>query len=116
MLPRERFPRFCVQQTLLAADASKTLVAATAGKTIVVTRVVLTGIIAAAQAVYVGDTSGTVKFLDVPASAPAVGLQILGMVEEGLRLTVAEAFIIKPVAAGPQIHCLAEGYIIGPFV
>lgn len=103
-----------VQTTLGAADTTKTLRAAPgANLQLVVSVLNCTVLISAAQAVDVEDTSGAVEFLRLPLSV-AAGLDYARNLDEGLKLTVNEALIIKPAAAGPSIHCTAEGYVIGP--
>lgn len=111
MFPVERYQRFSVQDTLGAGDASKTLVTGGAGITIVVTTAIITCITAAAQATYVGDTSGTVKALSVAASF-SQHLQASVQLLEGLKLTEGENLIIKPAAAGPSFHAVVEGYLL----
>ncbi len=111
MLPFERYQRFSVQNTLAAADSTKTLLAGGAGITIVILSVTVTGLTAAAQAVYVGDTSGTVKALSFGVSL-AVNAQLAVQLVEGLRLTEGEDLIVKPAAAGPSVHVVAEGYLL----
>jgi len=111
MLNFESEQRFCVQATLAAGDATKTLKAAIAEEQLVVTSVVVTGLTPAAQLLYVGDVSGAVKALSLAASLAAnaqVSLQLI----EGLKLTKGEDLIIKPAAAGPSVHVVAEGYIL----
>ena len=114
MINFEKYQRFSVQDTLLIGDATKTLFALTAGRQIFVTACVVTGIVAAAQTVYVGDTSGTVKVVSLAASFP-VHSQADRYLTQGLGLTVGEALIVKPGAAGPSVHVVCEGYVIGPF-
>lgn len=111
MLPFEANQRFCVQATLDTGDTSKSLKAAVTGYSICVTRVDLTSITAAAQALYVGDSSGNVKAISVAASFTAHAQAHMES-EEGLKLTVSEALIIKPAAAGPSVHVVATGYIL----
>lgn len=111
-LPFELRQRFCVQATLATGDASKTLVDVGAGVTIVVTSLNVMGMVAAAQVLYVGDTSGTVKVASYPASHPAVGVSRQIELKEGLKLTEGEDLIIKPAAAGPSVHVVAEGYLL----
>lgn len=112
MLPREKNPRFCVQVTLAAVDTVQILQAAVTNRIYVVTRYVITGIIAAAQTLYLGDTSGTVKVVNLPVSIPAAGQQLTAEMEQGLPLTVSQALVIQPAAAGPSVHVLVEGYYI----
>lgn len=111
MLPVEARQRFSVQATLGTGDASKTLLDVGAGVTIVVMNVTLTSLVAAAQSLYVGDTSGTVKALSAAASL-TVHAQLACQLVEGLRLTEGEDLIIKPAAAGPSVHVVAEGYLL----
>lgn len=107
----EREQKFTVQATLAATDASKVLRAGVAGETIVVTSVILTSITAAAQVLYVGDEAGTVKALSLPASKPDAGNQASLQLVNGLAITAGDDLIIKPAAAGPSVHVVAEGYI-----
>lgn len=110
-LPAEVYQRFSVQNTLGAADASKTLLDVGAGVTVVVMNIKATCIASAAQSVYVGDTSGTVKAISLGASFPVHGESALQLLE-GLKLTEGEDLIIKPAAAGPSFHVVAEGYLL----
>jgi len=107
--PIETEQTFTTQQTLGAGDATKTLVAAESGVRFVVTAVILTIITAAAQTLYVGDSSGTVKAISIAASAPANTQYVIQLVR-GLELTSGVALIIKPAAAGPSVHCVVEGW------
>ena len=111
MLSLEKWQRFSVQATLGTGDSTKTLQAGGAGITIYITSLTLTSLVAAAQVLYVGDTSGTVKGLSLPASYAAANQAFLSLLQ-GLPLTIAEDLIIKPAAAGPSVHVVAEGYII----
>lgn len=108
-LPFENYQRFCTEETLAVGDASKTLMAAVTGVTYYVTAVCATCLVSAAQAVYVGDSSGTQKALSLPASFPA-NSQAFTQLQEGLALTLSEALVIKPAAAGPSFHVVVEGY------
>lgn len=101
---------FTVQATLAAADTTKTLKITAADERAVITSVILTSITAAAQTLFVGDESGTVKAISIAASLTA-NLQISCQLVRGLRLTVGEDLIIKPAAAGPAVHVVAEGWI-----
>lgn len=111
MLPIELYQRFSAQVTLGTGDASKTLLAGVAGARIFVNLAKVTCLVSAAQAVYVGDTSGTVKALSLAASYP---LHSEARTESivGLQLTSGEDLIIKPAAAGPSFHCVVDGYIV----
>ena len=106
--------RFCAEKTLAAGDASKELVAANAAVQIVVTYVHSVGLVAAvAQTVYVGDSSGTVKVLSLPASIPVLGQEhTIGPLTEGIKLTKGESLTIIPAIAGPSIHVVVEGYLL----
>lgn len=108
-LPFENYQRFCVQNTLAAGDASKTLMAAVSGVRYYVTAICATCLTSAAQSVYVGDSSGTVKALSLAASF-AQHSQAFTQLQEGLALTLSEALVIKPAAAGPSFHVVVEGY------
>lgn len=110
-LPFEIRQRFSVALTLGTGDASKTLVDIGAGVTICVTNILMIGLVAAAQVLYVGDTSGTVKVLSVAASWPANNF-INAQFNQGLALTEGEDLIIKPAAAGPSVHVVVEGYLV----
>lgn len=103
--------RFSVQDTLGAADTSKTLKDVGAGETIHVLSVTVTSLVASAQTLYVGDTSGTVKAISLGISL-VVNSQAVVQLMEGLALTEGEDLIIKPAAAGPSVHVVAEGYVI----
>ncbi len=111
MLPAEAYQRFSVQATLATGDASKTILDIGAGVTVVVMSLTLTCIVSAAQPVYVGDTSGTVKALSLGSAYPAHSQATLQLLE-GLRLTEGEDLIIKPASAGPSVHVVAEGYLL----
>lgn len=110
-LPMDREQRFCVSGTLGATDESLTLKAAVASFSYYITGVILTSLTAAAQTVFVGDSSGTVKAISVAASF-TVHAQARMQVREGLKLTAGEALIVKPAAAGPSVHVVVEGYIV----
>jgi hypothetical protein len=98
------------EATLGTGDATKTVKAAPgAGKRIVVTGYTWSVLVSAAQAVDVEDSSGTVHVLRLPASPGVV--QGSYTFEAGLELTVNEALVITPAAAGPSVHVVAEGYI-----
>lgn len=109
-LPFENYQRFCVQNTLAAGDATKVLMAAVSGVQYFVTAVCVTCLTSAAQAVFVGDSSGTVKALSLAASFPA-NSQAFTQLNEGLPLTISEALSITPAAAGPSFHVVVEGYL-----
>lgn len=111
-LPFENYQRFSVQVTLAAADASKTLVAADPTVQIAVTHLSITGITAAAQTMFIGDSSATNKVISYPNSQPSVGTHHEVDLTEGLRLVKGEALIIKPNNPGPSIHVVAEGYLL----
>lgn len=113
MRPCEIYPRWSSQITLGAADTTKTVQAAPgAGKRLVVTAYMMTVVISAAQSVDLEDTSGTVEVAKMAASL-AAGTQFRSpTLDEGLKLTVNEALLIKPAAAGPSVHVWAEGYIL----
>lgn len=110
-LPVELYQRFSTYALLGAADASKTIRAGGAGIIIAVTRILVICQASAAQAVYVGDTSGTIKAILVAAAYPLHG-NITFVSEVGLKLTEGEDLIIKPAAAGPSFHVTAEGYLL----
>lgn len=100
-----------VQVAFLAADASKTIVAAPgANKRIVVHRADMSITTSAAQAIDLEDTSGTVEVYKGGASL-AVGTDVKRLFTEGMPLTINEAFIYKPAAAGPAGHIVCEYWI-----
>jgi len=103
--------RFCVQGTLGTGDATKVLRVALAEEQLVVVSVSLLSKVAAAQVLFVGDTSGTVKALDVAASLTAHA-QLYWQMLEGLKLTKGENLVVTPAAAGPSVHVVVEGYIL----
>lgn len=109
-LPFENYQRFCEEVTLGAADASKTIKAAVTGVQYFVTSICATCLVSAAQTVYVGDSSGTKKALSLASNFPAHS-QAFTQLNEGLGLTVGEAIIVKPAAAGPSFHVVCEGYL-----
>jgi hypothetical protein len=111
MLEFEMEQKFSAQGTLAGADTSLTLKSASSVETLVVTSVILTTLTAGAQALYVGDESGTVKVLSLPASKPDAGNQASIQLLNGIALTKGEDLIVKPAAAAPNCHVVAEGYI-----
>lgn len=110
MLPVERQQRFSVQGTLGAGDASLTLLTGGTGIIICVLNAVVTCLTSAAQALYVGDTSGTVRAISLASAFPQHAQAGVNLTE-GLPLTVAENLIIKPAAAGPSFHVVVDGYL-----
>ena len=108
--PLETSQPFCVQATLGTGDATQTLRAAIAGVTFVVTSVTMTILVSGAQAIYVGDSSGSKKALSIAASA-TLHAQFVMQAAFGLELTIGEALVIKPAAAGPSAHVVVEGWI-----
>lgn len=99
----------------VAGDASKTIKAAPGtGNRLVVTKVTVHITTSAAQAIDIEDTSGTVEVMKLAASAPVHGRYDFNL-ERGIDLTVNEALIYKPAAAGPAGHVVAEGYITGAY-
>ena len=112
MRKRDNYQRWSAQATLGTGDATKTVKAAPGAlKRLVVTNYVLTVVTAAAQAVDLEDTSGTVEVCKLGASASVHAQFRSPNMEEGLTLTVNEALILKPASAGPAMHVWAEGYI-----
>ena len=111
MLGFEKYRKFCAQNTMLAADTVKTIQAGGAGIQIVLTRAFVICLTAAAQTVYVGDTSGNQKILSLPASYP-VNSEAWAILDIGLALTVGDDAVIKPAAAGPSFFCILEGFFI----
>lgn len=102
-----------MQATLLAADTSKTLKAAPGtGLRLVVTTLSCTILTSAAQTVDVGDISSTNLALRIPVSV-AAGVQYQVNLEEGLSLVTNEQLRLIPAAAGPSVHCVAEGFTRG---
>lgn len=102
-------PTWAATVTLGAGDSTKTIKAAPgAGKSLYVTKLVLSVVTSAAQAVDVEDSSGTVEILKLPASATG---QWGWAMDYSVPLTANEALVIKPAAAGPAIHVIAEGYV-----
>lgn len=105
----ERPENFCIEDDLLAADASRNFKAAPgAGKAIVVTRMILTSVTSAAQAATV--TIGNVIVARIPASFD-VGGQIRLKLEKGLTGDENQPLTITPAAAGPAFHVIFEGYV-----
>jgi hypothetical protein len=99
------------QVTLGTGDTTKTLKAAPgAGFGLVINDLNCTVVVAAAQLVDIEDTSGTVEVMKLGASA-TVNVPFNKSLSQGLPLTTNEALIIKPAAAGPSVHCVADGYI-----
>lgn len=100
------------QVTLLAADTTKTLKAAPgAGASLVVTDLACTSLTSHAATTDIEDTSGTVEAMRIATTA-TVNQRHVTSLSQGLPLTANEALIIKPSAAGPSLHCVAEGYIL----
>jgi DMSO reductase anchor subunit len=109
-LPVEQRTRFSKSVTIATGDTSKEIMAADASTQYHVMNCVMTCITSAAQAVFVGDSSGTVKALSLAASFPQhsqASIQLL----EGLALTLGEALVVKPAAAGVSFHVVCEGYL-----
>lgn len=107
-----QYQPFVAEVTLGAGDATKTLKAATTGVSYVVTGVYATCLVSAAQTVFVGDSSGTVKALSIAASFTLHNQVRTGPLNRaGLVLTEGEALIVKPAAAGPSFHVVVEGYL-----
>lgn len=109
-LPVENRTKFSKSVTLGTGDTSKEVMAAEDGTTYYVMNCVLTCLTSAAQTVYVGDSSGTVKALSLAASFPQHGQASIQLIV-GLRLTASEALVVKPGAAGVSFHAVVEGYI-----
>ena len=110
MLPFEARQRFTAQATLGAGDATKTLFDVGTTQTAYITSVIATCLVSAAQAVYVGDSSGTVEALSLAASFTLHGQASVQLLN-GLALTKGEDVIAKPAAAGPSFHVVVEGYL-----
>lgn len=109
-LPVEQRTRFSKSVTIATGDTSKEIMAADSATTYYVMNCVMTCITSAAQAVYVGDSSGTVKALSLASGFPQhsqASVQLL----EGLKLTAGEALVVKPAAAGVSFHVVVEGYL-----
>lgn len=111
MLPVETWQRFSTVAVLTAAQTSVVVMPGVTGYQYVIINGTLTCLVSAAQGVYLGDSSGTVKPMQAAASFAAnaqLALQLL----EGIKLTKSETVILKPDAAGPSIHAVVEGYIL----
>lgn len=113
MLPVERRQRFCKALILGTGDASTEVMPAISDVTYHIVNVIATCLTSAAQSMYVGDSSGTVKALALAASFPLHG-QAASQLLEGLALTVGESLVIKPSAAGVSYHVVVEGYLVKP--
>ena len=111
-IPLSTEQRFCKEVTLLAAETTHTNLTAAAAETIVVTYASIMVILGAAQTVYVGDECGTNRILSVAASLATFAPHFVGPLVEGVHLVKGEDLIIKPAAAGPEIHVVCEGYIL----
>lgn len=111
MLRAELRQRFSVAVTLGAGDVTKEVMPAVTGVQYGIINAIIICLTSAAQAVYVGDSSGTVKALSVAASYPLHG-QVAAQLLEGLLLTAGESIVVKPAAAGPSFHAVVEGFII----
>jgi len=109
MLPSDRNQRFAKQGTMLAADAVLTLITGVSGQTIAIVDGIITCLVPAAQGVYLGDQSGTVKALSL-ATSFGTTCQAIFRSSEGLRLTPGEALVLKPASAGPSMHVSVSGY------
>lgn len=116
MPPRQHHSQpWGVAIAFVAGDATKTIKAAPGvGNRLVVTKLSVHITTTAAQAIDVEDTSGTVEVLKLGISAPVNGEYTFDL-ERGIDLTVNEALIYKPAAAGPAGHVIAEGYITGAY-
>jgi hypothetical protein len=102
---------FSVEKTM--DGAATTLVAAETAVTLVVTSVIVTALTPAAFAMYVGDSSGTVKVLRLPASKPDAGNQAAIQLVHGIQLTKGEALVAAPeTPGGPVVHVVVEGWKI----
>ena len=112
----EIYPRFSVQDTLGAADATKVLVAGVAGRIIVVTYAKITSLISAAQVVFVGGATGPIRILSLAASFP-VNTEARTELQVGIPLAVGDSLVITPASAGPSMHVVVEGFFknLGPF-
>ncbi len=111
MLQVEARQRFSKAVTLGTGDASKEIMPAVTGVTYHVMNVVLTCLVSAAQAIYVGDSSGTVKALSLAANFP-LHSQAAIMLLEGLGITIGESLVVKPASPGPSFHAVVEGYLV----
>lgn len=110
-LPVENYQRFCKQVTLGTGDTTKEVMPAVTGVQYVLTTCSVVGLVAAAQTVYVGDSSGTNKIVSL-ANSFTVHAQIAIALIEGLKCVVGESIVVKPGAAGPSVHAVVEGYIL----
>lgn len=98
-----------LQAELLVADTTKLLAPAVGtNRRRVVTYISCTVLTAAAQTVTIEDTSAGSRMLRIPASA--TGQWRVGPLAEGMILPAQTSLRIQPAAAGPAVHCLAEGY------
>src|SRR4051812_10403149 len=108
VLRRQPFDR---EVTMLAADTSKVIVAAPgAGRTANLTYLHCTILVSAAQTVAVESTGSVSTYLKLAVS-PVVNTEYtVGPFILGLPAPVNTAIQITPAAAGPSMHCIAEGY------
>lgn len=99
----------------VAGDASKSIKAAP-GPTnkLVITKMHVHIITSNAATCDFEDTSGTIEVMKLGASPPVNGRYDFEL-ERGVELTVNEAFLYKPSAAGNAGHIAAEGYIVGGY-
>lgn len=104
------FQPWAVEADLLAADTTRVVIAAAAGITRIVVTVNCTVLTSAAQAVDVESSDGAVEVLRLPVSA--TGQHRLQLIH-GIALPSGTGLRIQPVAAGPAVHCVAEGYTRG---
>lgn len=110
--PSDNYPRWSGQAFLDTGDSTKTIQGAPgAGKQLVVTAYAVHVTTAAAQATDLEDADGTVEVLKMAASQTAHSHLLSPQMEQGLALTANKALVLKPAAAGPAMHCWAEGYI-----
>ncbi len=106
---------WAVAVPFVAGDASKSIKATPGtGNRLVVTKVTVHITTTNAATIDIEDTSGTVEVMKIGASAPVNGRYDFSL-ERGIDLTINEALIYKPSAAGPAGHVVAEGYITGAY-
>lgn len=102
-----RFQAWAIEADLLAADTTRVLVPALTGVTRYVVTVNCTVLTSAAQAVDVESSDAAVEVLRIPLSG--TGQHRLQLIN-GIALPISTGLRIQPAAAGPAVHCVAEGY------
>lgn len=111
----DEYQTFNKSVVLGAGDTTKEVQAAPgAGKALYIRRITLTVVTAAAQAVDVESSDGTVELIKAALSL-AAGTQLFFGSRKGFKLPDNTALRVQPAAAGVAALVVAEGYILGGF-